>query len=57
MGACCTSNVSQTPGGDTDLGYAYQAQTLGGKTFTAREIWIIVRIQSAFRMWLAKRRV
>ena len=35
----------------------YPAQTLNGKTYSARQIWIIVRIQTAFRMWLAKRKV
>jgi len=31
--------------------------TLDGQAYTSREIWIVVRIQCAFRMWLAKRRV
>ena len=55
MGQACCSGAS--PGGEPELGMIYPAQTLNGKTYSARQIWIIVRIQTAFRMWLAKRKV
>ena len=56
MGYCC----SQSAGGDeNNLSTALypQGASLGGRHFTAKDIFIIVKIQSCFRMYMAKRRV
>lgn len=56
MGYCC----SQQPGGEEgNLSTALypQGATLDGRHYTAKQIWIIIRIQSAFRMYMAKKRV
>ena len=54
MGQTCCGNGT---GGEPELGYQYPEAQLNGKTYSARQIWIIVRIQCAFRMWLARRKV
>ena len=51
--ACCTGSQNNEP----ELGVNYPATTLNGKHYTARNVWIIVKIQSTFRMWLAKRKL
>ena len=53
MGYCCTTEASR----EHELGYNYEPKTLNGKTYSARQIFIIVRIQCAFRQWLARRKV
>ena len=54
MGGYCSGHQTY---GEPELGYRYPAQTLGGKAYSAQQIWIVVRLQSAFRMWLAQRKV
>jgi hypothetical protein len=51
--ACCSGSGAY---GEPELGF-YPATSLNGKSYTSRQIWIIVKIQSTFRMWLAKRHV
>ena len=55
MGQACCSGAGT--GGEPELGLLYPATSLNGKQYTARQVWIIVKIQSTFRMWLARRKV
>jgi len=50
---CCGSQT----GGEPELGLLYPATTLNGKTYTVRQMWIIVKLQSTFRMWLARKKL
>ena len=56
MGYCCSQQGAGEEGNLATALYP-QGATLDGHHYTAKDIWIIVKIQSAFRMYMAKRRV
>ena len=56
MGQCCSQDQGKDDGNcDTSL-YPTGA-TLDGRHYSAKQVWTIVRIQAAFRMYMAKKRV
>ena len=55
MGICCSNGPSEEGNLTTAL-YPHGA-TLDGRHYTAKQIWIIVRIQAAFRGYMAKKRL
>ena len=56
MGQACCSNQYKDEKSELNS-RTYQGATVGGKTFSANDIYMIVRLQSAFRGWMARKRV
>ena len=56
MGYCCSQQGAGEEGNLSTALYP-QGATLDGKHYTAKQIWIITKIQSHMRMYMAKKKV
>jgi hypothetical protein len=54
MGSCCTNEYAIDP--STELG-SHPETTLKGITYSSKQIWMIIRIQTNFRGYMARKKV